>query len=585
MRIRLGTRSSRLARWQSESVAALLREKGAECDLVPIETRGDDIPDRPLPEIGGDGAFTERIERALRESRIDIAVHSLKDLPIQDPDDLCVGAVLGRKEVRDVLVSRDRLGITGLPAGAVVGSSSTRRQAQLLALRPDLIVRPIRGNVETRIRKVETGEFDATLLAGAGVVRLGLSAKISEWLELKDFLPAPGEGAIAVQCRAADADTRRLLSQIDEEVLRAETDAERAFLRALGGGCSAPVGAYALRTGLRMRMWARVSALDGSRVVDVEEESADPAGLVAALAERALRHGAGELIASAARVGGTPGPLAAGLGAGPANGALNGLRVLVTRPREQAEELCQKLSAAGASPVAMPLIAIQALLDTRRIDDAINSLEGYRWLVLASGKGAEVFADRLRAIRPDFAWRRGGPRVAAVGPGTSAALVRCGIPVDFVPSVHTGAALAEAVAADDPNGLVGARLLMPRALEGREEAAQILRRRGAIVDDIPIYRTEPRAPTEMDRSLLAGGVDAVLFTSGSAVSAWSERAKEGSRWAEAARDAVVACIGPTTASTARGLGMRVDVEAATHTAEGLVEALGSYFDSRRSVPT
>ncbi|HYW85250.1 MAG TPA: hydroxymethylbilane synthase, partial [Spirochaetia bacterium] len=203
-RIRLGTRSSRLAMWQARKVAALLAGLGVQCDIVQIETRGDDTLDRPLPEIGGDGVFTERIERALRSSEIDIAVHSLKDLPVEDPGELCVGAVLGREEVREVLVSREGRKLSELPRGAMLGSSSTRRQAQLLALRPDLVIRPIRGNVETRIRKVETGEYEATLLAGAGVLRLGLGARVAEWLEISQVLPAPGQGALAVQCRADD---------------------------------------------------------------------------------------------------------------------------------------------------------------------------------------------------------------------------------------------------------------------------------------------------------------------------------------------------------------------------------------------
>lgn len=300
-RIRLGTRSSRLALWQAEKVAALLRGRGVECDIVPIETRGDDIPDRPLPEIGGDGVFTERIERSLRASEVDIAVHSLKDLPVEDPDELCVGAILGREEVRDVLISHREQGLAALPSGAVVGSSSTRREAQLRSLRPDLVIRPIRGNVETRIRKVESGEYDATLLAGAGVLRLGLAGMIAEWMEISDILPAPGQGAIAIQCRTADRATRDILAEIDEPDLRAETDAERGFLRALGGGCSAPVGAFAQIRDSRLRLRGRVSALDGSRSVDVENEGQDLKALVAELAERALREGAAEMIASAGR--------------------------------------------------------------------------------------------------------------------------------------------------------------------------------------------------------------------------------------------------------------------------------------------
>ncbi len=571
-KIRLGTRSSRLALWQAEKVAELLRGLGVECDIVQIETRGDDTLDRPLPEIGGDGVFTERLERALRASEIDIAVHSLKDLPVQDPGELCVGAVLCREEVREVLVSREGRGLMELPLGAVVGSSSTRRQAQLLSLRPDLVVSPIRGNVETRIRKVETGEYEATLLAGAGIMRLGLGAKISEWLEISQILPAPGQGALAVQCRAEDQPTRSLLSRIDEPALRAETDAERGFLRALGGGCSAPVGAYAHVQGPRLRLHGRVSALDGSKSVDVEDEGPDPSALVAGLAARALREGAAEMIASAARhVAVKPA----------ARFPLQGMRVAVTRPREQADDLCQMLTAAGALPLAVPMIRTVPLESTVALDAAIDRLSSYRWIVFASANAVEFFMKRLRAIRPETPWLAGAPLTAAVGPGTAAALSRHGLRADLVPTIHSGATLAQAILQTAPEGLAGARLLLPRALDGREEAAAFLRQHGALVDDIPVYRTEVRAASAEDIALLDAGVDAVLFASSSAVSAWCDQAVTMDRLAAAAASAVIACIGPATASTARERGLRVDVEASTHTSEGLVSALERHFAHAR----
>ncbi len=279
-------------------------------------------------------------------------MHSLKDLPVEDPEELCVGAVLFREEVRDVLISREGRRLAALPRGALIGSSSTRRQAQVLALRSDFAIRPIRGNVETRIRKVESGEYDATLLAGAGVLRLGLGDRITEWLALSQILPAPGQGAIAVQCRAGDQETRGALKEIDEPALHAETDAERGFLRALGGGCSAPVGAFAQARGARLHLHGRVSALDGGRAVDVEDEGDDPAALAAALAEKALSEGAALLISSAARSKAAPVPKA---------GPLRGLRVVVTRAADQADDLCMRLAKAGAVPVAIPMIRITGL--------------------------------------------------------------------------------------------------------------------------------------------------------------------------------------------------------------------------------
>ena len=583
MKLRLGTRSSRLALWQAHTVASVLRGRGVECKIVSIETKGDEITDRPLPEIGGDGAFTERIERSLSVSAIDIAVHSLKDLPVEDPDELCVGAVLGREEVREVLITRGGKRLADLPAGAVVGSSSTRRQAQLLALRPDLVVRPIRGNVETRIRKVESGEYDATLLAGIGVLRLGLAEKISQWIEIDDILPAPGQGAVAIQCRTADESTRRLLAAVDDPVLRAETGAERGFLRALGGGCSAPVGAFARARGGRLWMRGRVSALDGSRVVEVEDEGEDPAALVAALAGRALSHGAADLIIAAGRLV----PPVAALGGPRAPGglrALDGLSVVVTRAREQADELCRRLRAAGAAPVVIPMIRFSPLSDTSELDEAITNLESYRWLIFASANGVEYFMKRLTAVRR-LEWPRGSPRVAAVGPGTAAALGRHGINVDFIPPDHTAAALAEGLIRRETDGCAGAKVLMPRALEGREDAAALLRQQGARVDDIPAYRTEPCTPSAQDLSPLDEGVDAILFSSSSAVNAWCDLANGGGPMGEAARRAVIACIGPTTAATARERGLRVDVEAPSHNVEGLVEALERHFSPARGGTT
>ena len=568
-RIRLGTRSSRLALWQARKVAALLEACGVDCDIVPIETRGDDISDRPLPEIGGDGVFTERIESALRASTIDIAVHSLKDLPVQDPDELCVGAILGREEVRDVLISRSGAHLAALPPGAVIGSSSTRRQAQVLSLRPDLVVRPIRGNVETRIRKVESGEYDATLLAGAGVLRLGLEGKISEWLDIASILPAPGQGAIAVQCRSGDGDTRTVLAGIDESALHRETDAERGFLRALGGGCSAPVGAFAQARGARLHLHGRISSLDGRTSVDVENEGEDRAALVSALAARALREGAAELIRAASRHREVPVP--SGM-------PLHGKRVLVTRAREQADELCRKIAAAGGVPIAVAMIQIASLDDTTELDAAIGALSSYHWVVFASANSVEFFARRLREVRPGTRWAHGSPRVAAVGPGTRAALVRFGIPADFMPAVHTGMSLAQELRAASSDGLAGTRLLMPRAIDGREDAAAFLRGQGASVDEVPAYRTDGCQPSVEELAALGPGVDAVLFTSSSAVSSWCSQASRGPLAAATSR-AAVACIGPSTASTARDLGLRVDIEAAPHTVDGLVEALARYFSN------
>ena len=294
----LGSRTSALAMWQSRHVMAALQAAwpGLECTIEPFITQGDETLDRPLPEIGGKGLFTLELENGLREGRIDLAVHSLKDLPVDDAPGLILGAILGRADVRDVLVAKSGRSLDELPAGAVVGTSSLRRQAQLLALHPELIVRSIRGNVETRIQKALHGEYDATLLAGAGVTRLGLDAQISQWLPLEVMLPAPGQGALAVQCRADDERTLELLAAIHNDEVAQAVTAERAFLAGLGGGCSIPVGAYATVNDGTIHLIGLVAAVDGSRIIRVEGSGTAPLELGVSLADAAKSQGALALI-------------------------------------------------------------------------------------------------------------------------------------------------------------------------------------------------------------------------------------------------------------------------------------------------
>jgi hydroxymethylbilane synthase len=244
----IGTRRSALAQRQTQRVVELLAAAWPElaCVVRSVVTEGDRTQQsgEALPEIGGKGLFTAELEQRLREGALDLAVHSLKDLPTEDPKDVTIGAVCPREDVRDCLVSREGLGLHDLPSGAVVGTSSLRRAAQLRALRPDLELRSIRGNVDTRIRKVREGEYDATVLAAAGIIRLGIERQVTEWLSLETMLPAPGQGALAVQCRAGDERVLEVLSAIEDPLTRAATTAERTFLRELDAGCTAPVAAH-----------------------------------------------------------------------------------------------------------------------------------------------------------------------------------------------------------------------------------------------------------------------------------------------------------------------------------------------------
>lgn len=301
--LRAGTRASALARWQTARVSdALERLTGVPSRPIVIETTGDRELGVPLPALGGKGAFTEELESALREGRIDFAVHSLKDLPVDDAPGIMVAAILSRDDPRDVVVSRSAESLAGLPAGAVVGTSSNRRTAQIAALRPDLVIRPLRGNVDTRVKKALDGEYDAIVIAAAGVARLGLTTHISAYLPFDVMLPAPGQGALAVQCRSDDDAVRSLLIVLDDPAARVPTAAERAFLSELGGGCAAPIAAIgeSVEEGgrRRLRLSGLVASLDGRRMVrdTVQGEWNGGAGLARELAERVTARGARALL-------------------------------------------------------------------------------------------------------------------------------------------------------------------------------------------------------------------------------------------------------------------------------------------------
>lgn len=303
-RLRLGTRTSRLATWQAEHVAAALRAAwpGLRVDLVPFVTEGDKTLDTPLPEIGGKGVFTAELEAALRERRLDLAVHSLKDLPTDDPEGITVGAIPERADPRDAWVSPSGLRLADLPTGGVVGTSSPRRGSQILRRRPDLTVRSIRGNVPTRVEKVRAGAYDAIVLACAGLSRLGMMDVATDVLAFDTMLPAPGQGALAVQTRADDPETARLIAVLDHGPTRRSVEAERHLLAALGGGCSAPVAAFAHEADGRLHLRARILAPGGSDAVEVEDSvsvsAPEPARLLGRAAAAAARaQGADALLA------------------------------------------------------------------------------------------------------------------------------------------------------------------------------------------------------------------------------------------------------------------------------------------------
>ena len=295
--LRIGTRASALARWQAESVRAELAKAGVAAELVLVRTEGDRDRESPLRSMGK-GIFIKELEDALLAERVDIAVHSMKDVPTELPAGLAIQAVCKRHDVRDALVSRSGLALEHLPSGARVATSSLRRQAQLRHYRRDLEMAEIRGNVDTRLAKVERGDYDAVVLAKAGLDRLGLAGRITQVISVDISLPAAGQGAIGIEGRVRDEEVGRALASLDDDETRIAVDAERAALGALGGGCSVPIGVWARVSGSEVLIDACVLSPDGSETVraKVSGEAAAAVRLGSEVAGSLLEQGAGRLL-------------------------------------------------------------------------------------------------------------------------------------------------------------------------------------------------------------------------------------------------------------------------------------------------
>jgi hydroxymethylbilane synthase len=301
--LRIATRKSPLALWQAEHVAGLLRNEHADLDveLVPMSTQGDRMLDAPLAKVGGKGLFIKELERALFDERADIAVHSLKDVPVDIPPGLALPVLLGGADARDGLVSNHHISLEAIPAGARIGTSSLRRQCQLLAARPDLDIATVRGGVHTRLAKLDGGEFDALILAVAGLQRLDMGERVREALTTEVMLPAVGQGVLAIECRAHDPCTQALIGVLNDRISSERVTAERAMNRQLGGGCQVPIAGFAEHDGDELKLRALVASLDGRRVLRAEGRARRDAGetLGRSVAADLLAQGARELLAEA----------------------------------------------------------------------------------------------------------------------------------------------------------------------------------------------------------------------------------------------------------------------------------------------
>ena len=295
-RLRIGSRGSQLARWQANHISALLHERGHEVEIEILHTTGDKITDVALAKVGTKGMFTKEIEEALAAGRVDLAVHSLKDLPTELPLGFEIAAITKREDPRDAFCSGHYARIEDLPNGARVGTSSLRRQAQLKAIRPDLEIHPLRGNVDTRLRKLEAGEYDAVILASAGLKRLGKTELIRQIIPAGIMCPAAGQGALGIEIRAGDDATREHVAFLNDPDARLATTCERALLNRLGGGCQVPIGAFAQMRDGKLHLDAIVADPDGTRLLRESRDGENPEKLGNETGESLLRRGGDKIL-------------------------------------------------------------------------------------------------------------------------------------------------------------------------------------------------------------------------------------------------------------------------------------------------
>lgn len=551
--VTIGTRGSALALAQANLVLAGLGACGVPARLQVITTEGDRrAPDTPW----GEGAFVGAIEAALLGGEIDVAVHSAKDVPTDEDPRLEIAAYLPRAAPFDtVVIPADRTAgsLADLPAGARVGTDSPRRTAFLRAVRPDLHLHPLHGNVDTRLRRLDSGETDALVLAEAGLTRLGRADRIAFRLEPATVPPAPGQGAIAVQVRAGDARVLQAVGKLDDPPTRHAVEAERAVLAASGGGCRAPLGALGTVVDGRLELMAGFARPDGSIAATVVRAGApgDPAVISGVLDDLASS------VALAARDANAP-------------------RVLVTRASSQSAALLLALVDRGLAPLPVP--AIETASATRELAAVLERLASFDWVVVTSSNAADALgqaAERsgrplgVRAAESPDRW----PRWAAVGVATARALRAAGLSVAVRPARESGEDLAAAIPIEP-----GARVLLPRSDLADGSLVERLAERGAAVEAVVAYRTleAPETSVALLESALQDEPRAVVFTSGSTVRGTLELADR-----LGARDRVLAmpaiCIGGPTARAAAGAGFQVVAQPAGPGVAALAEAAAQYL--------
>lgn len=565
--LRIGTRGSALALWQARHIQNELARLVPEriTSLETIASDGDLDKVSSLTEIGGRGVFSSALQRALLEHRIDLAVHSTKDVPTLAPLGLQISAFPVRDDPRDVLVSRHRAGIAELPPAPLIGTSSRRRSVQVMALRPDAVVVDIRGNIDTRLRKATSDDYDAVVLAAAGLLRMGWAERITEYLPIDTFTPSPGQGVLAIETRAAPDPVPAMVEGITDRRTAFEVSLERTFLTSIGGGCTTPIGAHArLETAHGreiVRFWGMLANEDGTRLERTYEEFA-PAD-----ADREVREIARHLMQALVPVW-----TGAARRDGQSN-VLEGKQVLVTGTPALRESLRDAFTRFGATVTDQPTISIVPTDNVQALDAAVQSMQSgtYDWVFVTSENAVDAVARGLATpVVPD------ATRIAAVGTQTRRALRERGIEVEIAP-IQDQRAAGLLVALDDGKlDLAGSRVLCLLGKRARNELPDGLRTRGANVDVVEAYRTED--VTVPERRVLelirAGKIDVVTFGSPSSVESLVRMLGVD---LAALSGACLVAIGPTTARAMNAFDLTAHVVATVPDAGGLVRSVSEYL--------
>ncbi len=558
-RIVIGSRGSDLALTQTNYIADRLRALSPDLEVAVeiISTKGDRVTDVPLAQVGGKGVFTKELEVALLDGTIDLAVHSLKDLPTELPGGLALGAVPERENPTDALISASGVGLMELPQGAKVGTSSTRRQVQLRACRPDLQLLDLRGNVPTRLKKLHSEGLDAIVLATSGLIRLGLEAHITAHMKPEHMLSAVGQGALGIEIRENDPVLGPLVAQLHDRETAAATTAERTLLDALGGGCQVPLGALATVSGDVLTLQACACSPDGSQVIRATESGSidAPEALGRTVAQSLIDGGASAFIQQV------------GLDALKAKQPLAGKTIVVTRAANQASVLSEELNALGAAVLDFPTIAI----NSRVAELPVDGEDAYDWIIFTSANGVNHFVAALEAEGRSLAEFRAAD-FCAIGPATAAALRAQQVPISLTPEQYVAESILDGLTTLE-GGLKGKRFLMPKGNLARPALPASLREAGAEVTECVVYDTVmPEIDPGLVAQLLEARPDWVTFTSSSTARNFVAALTEA-QLDQVKVTARFASIGPITTATAKELGLSIAVEPTQHEIPALIHAL------------